>query len=131
MMAALEAARTALLLIDTIVDAAAEVPARGSVEIGLEANVGPGDYPLIRLVPSRITPGRPYASRTAEVLIYFGMPNTNSEGMPAVYAALFAMEAEIIEVIKTLQGRYLETVTDEDRLDTYKLMAIRCELLGV
>jgi len=112
-------------------DALAAIPGVASCEIGLEANIGPDDYPLIRLVPTRITPGRPYGKRTAETTIYFGAPIANSEGMEQVYAALFDLEALIIEKVKTLQGRYLETITDEDRLDTYKLMAIRCELIDV
>jgi hypothetical protein len=29
-----------------------------------------------------------------------------------------------------LWARYIETITDEDRLDTYKLMAVRCEVKG-
>ena len=60
MMAALEAAR----------DALAAIAGVASCKIGLEANISPASYPLIRLVPARITPGRPYGNRTAEVLIY-------------------------------------------------------------
>lgn len=130
MYAALEAARDALSACATLTAAGAEEPPRGSCKIGLEANISPSDYPLIRLVPARITPGAPYQKRTIETLIYFGMPIANSEGLESVYEALSDLEAEIIAVVKTLQGRYRETVTDEDRLDTYKLMAVRCELLG-
>jgi len=128
MMAELEAARDALKTCATIVAAAAETPARGSCKVGLEANISPSSYPLIRLVPSRITPGRPYGNRTSETLIYFGMPTTLSQGLEQVYTDLFTLEAEILAILKTLQGRYLETITDEDRLDAYKLMVVRCEL---
>lgn len=121
MMAALEAARDALEAIAGV----------ASCKIGLEANISPADYPLIRLVPSKITPGTPYGNRTAEVLIYFGAPTTNSEGLEEVYRDLFALEAEILEVLRTLGGRYRETITDEDRMDTYKLMALRVDLQGV
>ena len=48
-MTALEAARDALALIAGV----------ASCKIGLEANISPADYPLIRVVPSRLTPGRP------------------------------------------------------------------------
>ncbi len=118
MMAALTAARDALALIDDV----------ASCKVGLEANISPADYPLIRIVPVRATPGRPYNGRTVECLIYFGAQVANSEGLEAVYEALFTLEAGILEKLKTLQGKYTETVTDEDRLDTYKLMAIRCDL---
>lgn len=128
MMATLEAARDALLLCPSIVAAQAATPPKGSCKVGLEANISPADYPLIRLVPSRITPGRPYGNRTGEVMIYFGAPTANSAGLEQVYADLFELEAEILAVVRALGGRYVETVTDEDRLDAYKLMAARVEL---
>jgi hypothetical protein len=118
MMTTLTAARDALALIDDV----------ASCKVGLERNISPADYPLIRIVPVRATPGRPYNGRMAECLIYFGTPIADSEGLEDVYTALFTLEAEILETLKTLQGKYTETVFDEDRLDTYKLMAIRCEL---
>jgi hypothetical protein len=109
-------------------DALADIPGVVSCKIGIEKNLSPADYPMIRLVPSRLSPGRPYSARTIQTFIYFGAPVTESEGLESVYAALSALELSIIEVLRTLQGRYIATVTDEDRLDTYKLMAIECEL---
>jgi hypothetical protein len=109
-------------------DVLADIPGVVSCKIGIEKNLSPADYPMIRLVPSRLSPGRPYSARTIQTFIYFGAAVTESEGLESVYAALSAMELSIIEVLRTLQGRYIATVTDEDRLDTYKLMAIECEL---
>jgi hypothetical protein len=121
MMTALEAARDALALVDGV----------ATCKIGQEANLSPADYPLIRIVPVRITPGRPYNNRTAEVLIYFGMDRGESEdGLEDLYDRLFTMEAAILEVIRTLQGRWVETLTDRDELPAYKIMAVRCELQG-
>jgi hypothetical protein len=121
MMTALEAARDALALVDGV----------ATCKIGQEANLSPADYPLIRIVPVRITPGRPYNNRTAEVLIYFGMDRGESEdGLEDLYDRLFTMEAAILEVVRTLQGRWVETLTDRDELPAYKIMAIRCELQG-
>lgn len=128
MMAALEAARDALLLCPTIVAAQAATPARGSCKVGMEASISPADYPLIRVVPVRATPGRPYHGRTIETMLYFGAPIANSEGLEDVYDGLMTFESEILEVLRGLNGKYLETIFDEDRLDTYKLMAVRCEL---
>jgi len=124
----LETARDALAQCATITTAQAAVPATGSCAIGLEANISPADYPMIRIVPVRIIPGKGYGARACEALLYFGVPIANSEGLEAVYEELFDFEAEIIDVLGALRGRYIETVTDEDRLDTYKLMAIRCEI---
>ena len=114
--------------LETARDALAQIDGVASCAIGLEANIGPADYPMIRIVPVRVTPGKGYSARTCECNIYFGAPIANSEGMLSVYESLFALEAEILAVLKTLHGRYVETVTDEDRLDTYNLMAIRCEI---
>lgn len=118
MMAVLEAAR----------DSLATIPGVKSCAIGIEPNISPADYPMIRLVPSRITVGRPYDKRTCETLVYFGMNKATSEGLESVYEALFDLEALIIEKLKALDGRYVETITDEDRLDAFKLMTIRAEL---
>lgn len=101
-----------------------------SCKIGVEANISPADYPLIRLVPIRLTPGKPYNNRTTEVTIYFGANINESEGLESVYESLFTLEGEIIKTVKAQGGVYLDTFTDEDRLDTYKLMYVRCEITG-
>lgn len=121
MMATLEVMRVAL----------AAIPGVASCRIGIEANIGPGDYPMIRLVPARIIAGRPYQARECDTLIYFGAPIANSEGMALVYQTLFALEARILTVLRAQGARYRETITDEDRLDAYKLMAIRVDITGV
>jgi hypothetical protein len=128
MLATLEAAREVL----------ANIPGVASCKVGIEQGITAADYPMIRLVPSRITPGRPYNNRTAETLIYFGMDVTPADkpegggpaGLEGVYLALFSLEAEILARLKAMGHRYIETITDEDRLDTYKLMTIRAELVG-
>lgn len=130
MFATLESARDALLLCPSIVAAQGELVPRGSCRIGLEANISPADYPMIRLVPARLIPGRPYHARECETLIYFGTPIANSEGLETVYEELFDLEAEILAVLKDIGARYRETITDEDRLDAYKLMVIRADLTG-
>jgi len=112
-------------------DALATIPGVSSCKVGLEANISPADYPLIRFVPSRIVPGDLLAGgSTAELLIYFGadIGAAESGGLEAVYAALFELESAIRGKISDASGIYRETITDEDRLDTYKVMAIRCEV---
>jgi hypothetical protein len=116
--------------LETARNAFSTIPGVASCKIGLEPNISPEDYPLIRVVPFRITPGRPYSTRSSETFVYFGVPVATSEGLEEVYAELFRLEAEILEKLKTLQGRYVETITDEDRIDTYKIMSIRCFLEG-
>ena len=118
MMAALEAVRTAL----------AALPGVTTCKIGMEDNISPADYPLIRIVPGRITPGRPYNNREVEISLYFGAPIANSAGLEAVYSALFDLEAQILAVVRAFGGSYLDTITDEDRLPMYKLMVIRARI---
>ena len=112
-------------------DALATIPGVKSCKIGLESGISPADYPLVRLVPTRLSPGKPYNRRTAEVTIYFGMDRGETEtgGLEAVYGALFGLELQIRDRVRELGGRYLATITDEDRLDTYKLMAVQVELI--
>jgi hypothetical protein len=120
MMATLEALRDALATIEGV----------ASCKIGTEANISPDDYPLIRIVPSRIIAGRPYHGRSAETFIYFGHDTSNSEGLELVYELSFALEAEILTVLRSLGHRYLETIADSDELPTYKMMAVRCDLIA-
>ena len=126
----LEQAPGAMVALTRARDALALIAGVASCKIGIEANIGPGDYPMIRLVPSRLVSGKPYSRRTIETLVYFGMPTANSEGLEQVYADLFALEQAILEVVRTQHGRYVETLTDEDKLDAYKLMTVRCNLEG-
>lgn len=109
--------------LSTYRDALAAIDGVASCAIGIEADISPADYPLIRLVPRRITPGREYGKRTAETIIYFGVDKSASEGLESVYESLSALEAAIIATLQPMGGRYVETLTDEDRLDTYKLMS--------
>lgn len=119
---------TAMSTIEATRDALAGIAGVASCKIGLEPNISPSDYPLIRVVPSRLTPGKPYAGRTIETLVYFGAQTATSEGLETVYSDLFELESSIIGEIQALGGRYIETITDEDRLDAYKLMTIRADM---
>jgi hypothetical protein len=112
----------------TLRDSLSDIDGVKTCNIGVETGISPADYPMIRLVPVRITPGTPYNRRTAEISVYFGVNITESEGLEYVYQQLMVLEAEIIKTIKAAGGKYIETITDEDRLDTYKLMFIRFEI---
>jgi hypothetical protein len=114
--------------LETLRDSLSDIDGVKTCKIGIEAGISPVDYPLIRLVPVRVTPGASYNRRTAEISVYFGVNITESEGLEYVYQQLLVLEAEIIKTIKAGDGKYIETITDEDRLDTYKLMFIRFEI---
>jgi hypothetical protein len=118
MMPALEHARSAL----------AGIPGLVSCEIGRKEDVSPNDYPMIQIVPTRITPGAAYAGRTIEVWIYFGVPIEKVDELDNVYEGLSDLEQQILDILGTIQGQYRETITDQDFFETYKLAAIRAEL---
>ena len=119
------------------------LPGVTTSRIGLEANMTPADYPIIRIVPGRMSNGPTMVRRKIETLIYFGQPIHEFTGEPAspgttgleeLYAGLLAMEASIVSALRTVPGGvscvYRDTILDEDRTDAYKLLAIRCEISG-
>ena len=100
-------------------------------KIGLEANMTPADYPMIRLVTSRVTPTVVRPRREIELLIYYGQPlHDFAVGLEALTESHMAMEASIIEVVEDFGGKYIETITDEDRLEGYKMMSINVSISG-
>lgn len=120
----LENMKTALSTIDGI----------ETCKIGLEADLVPTDYPMIRIVPSKITPSRTLGRRRAEVLVYFGADLQEFEGgLEATYAALSEMEEAIITAAgqsPAFGAVHLDTTMDEDRIEAYKLMALRFDVEG-
>ena len=116
-----------------------------SCKVGLEANLTPDDYPIIRIVPATLTPnggGNVNGSRTLAITVYFGAQLLEAtDGLPAVYAELFRLDAAIREALLvtaiatsrasggSLQVTYRDTVCDEDRLPHYKLMAARFDVV--
>lgn len=129
-----------LILIKTVL---ASVPGTATCRIGLEAAITADDYPIIRIVPTRLIPQEVGQRRHMELLIYFGAPLLEaSDGLEAVYGTLLEMEQVIkdaltLTVVKTardqgqyLKTQYVETITDEDRLPHYKLFAMRWRVEG-
>lgn len=126
-----------LTRLEDIRNALAATPGVKTCKIGLEADITPDDYPIIRVVPSSVRESRSLGRRRIEALIYFGMPvqafDDDPDGagrvrLEKLYATLFEMEKEIRKIIAAEDCLYRETITDEDRLDTYKLMAIKMDV---
>lgn len=104
-------------------------------KIGLEQGIAHEDYPIVRIVPQDIAEGDSYTRRKANVLVYFGMPiDESTDGLESVYSQLLTMEAAIVAASKIFgdgwRSKYLSTITDEDRVEVYKLMAVRLEIEG-
>ncbi|MFZ1828790.1 MAG: hypothetical protein WAW42_08505 [Candidatus Competibacteraceae bacterium] len=93
------------------------------------------------MAPTRLTLPDGVHRRETEVLIYYGAALLEaSDGLTAVYEALLGMETAIIDQMlfalvassqgAFLQPRFVETLTDEDRLPLYKLFASRFTVEG-
>lgn len=111
-------------------DTLGQLPDVKTCRIGIESGLSPDDYPIIRLVPSSLDPASPW--RSMNVLVYYGAPLAEADqGLEALYEALFGWEERIREALRVGKGyrcKWLETVTDEDRLEHYKLFASRFEV---
>jgi hypothetical protein len=123
-------------LLEALRDTLATVPGVATCRIGLEANMTPADYPMVRIVPSRGEPAADLGGsmRQVQCLIYFGQAQHEfAEGLQAQYEALLAMEAALIDAaqgLRTAAAIHRETIFDEDRVDAYKLLALRVDLMG-
>lgn len=125
---------TANAILEALRDALAAVPGVGTCKIGMEANLTPADWPLVRLVPSTVRDSAVLGRREVDLLVYFGQAvHEFTGGLEALYEDLFAMEATLLAAAYATPGvlvQYQETVLDEDRLDAYKLMALRLTVQG-
>lgn len=123
---ALEAARTALATLAGVT----------TCKIGIETNMTPADYPIIRIVPTKLGRGDTFGGeRRIDAMIYFGKPiHEFDAGLESLYAELHAMEVAIIDKLEAqndgFSATYIETFADEDRIEAYKLYAIRAVILG-
>lgn len=126
---------SAMPVLTSLRNTLAAVPGVVTCKIGIEANMTPADYPMVRIVPSVTRPSALLdVIRSHECLIYFGQPVHEFEaGLEALYTGIFALEVALINALP-LSGewvaRWQETITDEDRVDGYKLMALRVVVDG-
>jgi hypothetical protein len=127
--------------------ALAAVPGVQTCRIGLEATITPDDYPIVRIVPSELAVpdfarNMPAMSvREVVCLIYFGRPlhefdgnqDGSEAGIEGLYDELFTMERALIDALPKVgpySARYIETITDEDRGEAFKMMALRVSVTG-
>lgn len=117
-------------------DALAKIAGVKTCKIGMEPDITPADYPLVRIVPSVLRDGVPRGvARECEALIYFGLPLHESvEGLEAVYQQLFAFEQKLLAAARsaTAVGSVvlIETILDEDKIEAFKMMALKVKIVG-
>jgi hypothetical protein len=122
-------------VLTTVRDELADLEGVHTCRIGMESTLTPADYPMIRIVPAKLDESLPRLGvRKAEAMVYFGVAVHEFEGgLEALYEQLLAMESRILASLRGLQDvsvRHLETILDEDRVDAYKLMALRVVIEG-
>ena len=107
-----------------------------SCKIGMEANITPDDYPLVRIVPSVLRDAVPRGiGDDTEALIYFGIPLHEFEGgLEAVYEAMLPFRDTLLEAARKANSVaavvHVETLLDEDRVEALKLLAIKVRIVG-
>lgn len=106
-----------------------------TVEIGIEPNLSPKDYPIIRIVPTVTKPDNVLANTEETPFdIYVGIADkTERDGLETVYEALEAYQNEIIKRLHLSNEAtffWRQTRQDEDRLANVKVIAIRVDAIG-
>jgi len=122
-----------MTLLENLRNKLATVAGVKTCKIGMEANITPDDYPIVRLVPSTVRQKNVYM-RECDLIVYFGQPiHEFTGGLESLYTSLFTMEAALLAAARSITSIvviYDETVLDEDRLSAYKLMALRLTVAG-
>jgi hypothetical protein len=127
---------SAFAVLASIRDALAAVQGVKTCKIGMEANITPADYPLVRIVPSSMSDPVPrIGAREIEALIYFGLPlHEFTDGLEAVYEALLPFEQKLLDAARAATGVatvvHDRTILDEDRIEAYKLFALKVRIVG-
>lgn len=125
-----------MAVLESIRDAMKAVAGVKTCKIGNEADITPADYPLVRIVPTKLTDGVPRgAARECECWIYLGLPvHEFTEGLEAVYEKLFEFEQLLLAAARKADGVgsivYFETVFDEDKIEAFKMLAMRVKIVG-
>lgn len=110
------------------------IPNIATCKVGLEDDISPDDYPLIRIVASS-SDDIGFLKEKNTVKIYFGFDLNEYDGMESIYEKLYGLEKEIRDaIVPELSSEFLcrwkSTISDEDRLDGYKVLCSVFEVEG-
>jgi len=116
-------------------DALMGIPGITTVKIGIEPNITPKDYPIIRIVPVDARPDNSIAGHERVSLdIYIGIADKFAkDGYEAIYEALQTFENDVKSRLNAASGAaffWKLTKQDEDRLQNVKVIVARFEALG-
>jgi len=111
------------------------IPNINTVKIGIEPNMTGRDYPAVRIVAGVNKRGE-YLYENAIFTVYFGENLHDKIGIEEIYNRLYTYESEIRDKLDTFQPavgglcKWVDTISDEDRLQGFKILASRFEVVG-
>ena len=117
-------------------DALAKVADVKTCKIGMEHDITPADYPLVRIVPSVLRDGVPRGvARECEALIYFSLNvHEFEDGLEAVYAKMLEFEQQLLAAARAATAVasvvLIETLLDQDENEAFKTMAMKVKIVG-
>ena len=122
-------------LLNAVKDKLATIQGITTVKVGLEPNISPKSYPIIRIVPQRTT-GQEYMRQKHSFFVYIGFKLQESQGIDTIYQTLYDVEKQVKEllvpeVIDASSHQYIvrfkESLNDEDKLKGFKVMVMSFE----
>ncbi len=111
-----------------------------TVKLGLEPNISPSDYPIIRIVAgnSEISTGFDGWSENFDFKVYCGYKLDEKIGVENIYKQIYTLENEIKFLLHNTQIfdgagliKFQNTVSDEDTLKNFKVLCLSfriCEM---
>lgn len=97
-----------------------------TIEIGIEKDLNPTDYPMIRIVPLKSSDGTVLGSEKTQIDILVGSNLSDFVGLEANYMQLNDWEEQIKTILGTNSQvatyQWQDTTHDEDRLPAVKLL---------
>ena len=101
--------------------------------VGLEANITPASYPMIRLVPTQFRKSDKAAHyRICDLAIYFGLPLVEGKtSAETIYKDLIEMETKVIDATRmgdTYRSTYQKTMVSTSEVEHYKLFCVFLEV---
>lgn len=124
----------AWIILTAVKTALSSVAGVNSCKIGINSDISPDDYPIIRIVPDKIGQSPTMGRVSVSVWVYYGVNLTEADGgLEGVYQSLMTLQNAIVSALHAdtaFVATWQETVTDEDRLDQFKIFASRFTIVG-